>query len=138
MGTWAVDTFGNDTACDWAGQFARAGTLEDVPLKLAEVLSSGDYLDADIATEALAACEVLARLQGRWGLRNAYSQDLDAWVLSHPIQPSADLIRKAVLAIDRILAEQSELAELWKDSPEGGAWRTSVEDLRRRVSGTGG
>ena len=71
MGAWAVDTFGNDTAC-----------------------------------------EVLARLQGRWGLRNAYRQDLDAWVLSHPIQPSADLIRKAALAIDRILAEQSELAEL--------------------------
>jgi hypothetical protein len=25
MGVWAVDTFGNDTACDWAGQFAGAG-----------------------------------------------------------------------------------------------------------------
>ncbi len=135
MGAWAEDALGNDVACDWAAEFAAGGDLNAVSAKLAEVESVGDaYLDADLASEALAACEVIARLKGQWGLRNAYSEELDKWVLNHPAEPSDELVRLAVLAIDRITAGQSELAELWDESDHAGAWRNSVAELRARVT----
>jgi len=49
------------------------------------VLENGDdYLDSDEACDCLAACEVLARLQGKWGIRNPYSEELDKWIESNP------------------------------------------------------
>ena len=38
------------------------------------------YLDVDAACEGLAACEVVARLKGNWGARNAYTETVDKWV----------------------------------------------------------
>jgi hypothetical protein len=132
MGTWAPDTFGNDIACDWAWKIAEQMDLQPVREKLDQVLGVGeDYLEADLAAEALVACEVVARLQGRWGKRNAYSADIDKWVIENPQRPSHDLIQKATQAIDRITAEESELAEEW-DYTGDGAWRASVAELRAR------
>lgn len=135
MGTWASDTFGNDIACDWGWKAAEQTDLQLVSDKLDQALAVGDdFLDSELAAETLAACEVIARLQGRWGKRNAYSADVDKWIVEHPQRPSEDLIRKAILAIDRITAEESELAEQW-DFKGGGAWRASVADLRARCQG---
>jgi hypothetical protein len=98
-------------------------------------VSSGDcYLDSDPACEALAACEVIARLKGNTGPRDASTETVDAWVAAHPQPVSPDLVRLATAAIDRILGENSELAELWAESDSADEWRTAVEDLRRRVA----
>lgn len=65
MGAWDVDTFDNDTACDWAYDLADASDLSLVQQTLEAVLQTGDeYLEMDPACEALAACEVIARLKG--------------------------------------------------------------------------
>lgn len=40
---------------------------------------------------------------------------------------------KTQTAIARILAENSELNEVWKDSDDYGAWLASVSDLLARV-----
>ena len=78
---------------------------------------------------------MLARLQGNFGYRNAYTENVDQWVEAHPIKPTAPMLARAVAAIDRVLGENSELRELWNESAEGGdTWRTGVEDLRRRLS----
>ena len=84
MGTWGADTFDNDGACDWAGDFIEKDRLTFVDQALDEVLEAGGtYLDSDLACKALAACELLARLQGFWGKRDAYSEEIDQWVLDH-------------------------------------------------------
>ena len=94
MGAWAEDTFGNDTACDWVGSFLDDPGLPAVKSAIDTVLESDDYLDSDEACDCLAACEVLARLQGKWGLRNSYSEDLDAWIEANP-QPVPDDLKAA-------------------------------------------
>lgn len=92
MGAWGVNTFDNDTACDWTCELENADDLSPVREALTRVLAVGDgYLDADDACEGLAACEVIARLKGNWGIRNAHTESLDRWIESHPIQPPADL-----------------------------------------------
>ena len=81
MGAWGTGIFDNDMACDWTGELDGADDLSPVEEALDEVLAIGDgYLDSDEASGALAACEVIARLKGNWGKRDAYSEDLDEWV----------------------------------------------------------
>ncbi|MFH8500527.1 DUF4259 domain-containing protein [Streptomyces coeruleorubidus] len=41
-----------------------------------------------------------------------------------------DLRPLAVEALDRVVAEKSELAELWDETPSGPQWRQSISRLR--------
>ena len=135
MGTWAAGTFDNDTACDWAGDLHRVQDLSLVKTAIARVCSvDAGNLDSELAVEALAACEVLARLQGHWGLRDSYSEPVDKWVEAHPMQIPAGLVEQAIQAIDRILQPGSELLELWEEGDDG-EWHQAVADLKKRVRG---
>lgn len=136
MGTWATDAFGNDYAQDWAQDLAETSNLDAVEDTLNTALDeSGGELEAPFAAEALVAIEVLARLQGKGGVRNEDSAAVDEWVDARKpkAKPRADLADKARRALDRILSEQSELRELWEDSDHYEEWRASVEDLRARL-----
>ncbi len=135
MGAWSVESFGNDTACDWSYELEEARDLSVVHATLRKVLSASDkYLDSSEACEAIAACEVIARLQGNFGVRDAYTETVDQWVKSHPTTPSSGLITDAVNALDRILAPQSELCELWDEDGPDPEWHAAMADLRSRVS----
>ncbi len=135
MGAWASDVFGNDDACDWAFGLENAKDFSLIENTLDTVLSKADeYVVSPEACEALAAIEVIARLQGNWGARNAYTEGVDKWVEKTKIKPTAALARKAHLVIERILAENSELKELWAESQDYESWQASVVELRNRVN----
>jgi Domain of unknown function (DUF4259) len=75
MGAWGELAFDNDTACDWAYELADASDLRLVEAAFADVEAVGSgYLDQDVACVALAACEVVARLQGHPGYTNSYTE----------------------------------------------------------------
>lgn len=134
MGAWAIDAMGNDDACDWAYGLDECSDLSLVEETLDKVLSDeSEYLESPDACEALAAIEVIARLQGNWGAKNAYSESMDAWVQKTKLVPSKALAEKAHQVIARILADNSELKELWQDSEEFDAWEASVKELAGRV-----
>ena len=136
MGTWAHDTFDNDTACDWAYDLEKVSDLSFVMLALSRVIETGnDHLDADVACEGLAACEVIARLKGNWGARNAYTEPVDNWVNTHAIPVSSALAEQAAAVIDRVLSPPSELLELWQDGKDPQEWHSAVSNLRARVIG---
>jgi hypothetical protein len=135
MGAWDVGTFDNDAARDWAYELESQSDISMVALTLVNVLAVGaEYLDSYIASEGLAAAEVVARLRGNWGVRNSSTETIDTWVETHPTQPSTELVSQAIAAIDRVLTEPSELLELWSDSDDFVRWRNAIEDLRRRVA----
>lgn len=136
VGAWGELAFDNDTANDWAYDLEDLHDLSLVESAFGELEDAGaDYLDADAACNALAACEVLARLKGNHGYRNAYTEKVDEWAAAHaslPIPPA--LVQRGVAAIERILGDRSELRELW-DEGDGTSWRATVDDLRRRLVG---
>ena len=133
MGAWDVDALGNDAALDWLGDFCEGKDLKMAEVAISKVESIGtDYLDADASCNALAACEVIARLKGKFGKRDPYSEGLDKWVSVHPISPPPALVRSALASIDRIVTPPSELLELWTEG-DAEEWLTSVAELRRRV-----
>ena len=131
MGTWGVDAFENDTANDWAYDLLETNDLSFVESTLDTVISnSSNYIDANIACEALAACEVIARSNGKFGKIDAYTENVDEWVQSVGIKPSSALVSKASNVIDKILGEKSELVELWDGDEE---WLESVANLKSRL-----
>ena len=92
MGAWGHLPFDNDTTNDWAYDLEEVDDLSLVEAAFAELEEVGtEYLDQDLACNALGACEVLARLLGRPGYINAYTEKVDAWVAAHKIKPSPAL-----------------------------------------------
>ena len=91
-----------------------------------------DYLEAPIGCNALAACEVLARLLGKPGYQNSFTEKVDQWVLKHPVKPPAELLARASSTIDRILGDSSELRQLFEEG-DASEWLEAVEDLRVRL-----
>ena len=141
MGTWGVGTFENDTASDWAFEMEGAEDLTPVLQAITSVLQTGDdYLDVDDACCALAACEVVARLKGNWGVRDAYSEPVDLWVQTYSKtnseKPRDVLVEGALAAIDRVLKPPSELLELWQED-DATEWIAAVGELRERVRDEG-
>jgi hypothetical protein len=136
MGAWGVLAFDNDDANDWANDLNHVDDLSLVQAAFDSVAESEDYLEAPDAANALAACEVLARLLGNPGYQNSYTEEVDNWVASHPQSPPAALLVCANAVIDRILGSDSELKELWSESDENSNWLASVNDLRRRLEPT--
>jgi hypothetical protein len=135
MGAWDADSFDNDLACDWAYGLDDVADLSLVRATIGSVATRReDYLDSDEACEAIAACEVVARLKGNWGKRDAYSKTVDDWVQTHPIQPPDELVQQALQAIDRILTPPSELLVLWDEGGFNEKWRAKMADLRARVA----
>jgi hypothetical protein len=50
------------------------------------------------------------------------------------VRPSPALLDKARRVLDRVVAEDSELAELWDDSESATDWRASMAALRLAVT----
>ncbi|WP_053643845.1 DUF4259 domain-containing protein [Streptomyces sp. XY431] len=130
MGTWDIGHFDNDTAADFCGSLdeAAAGEREGLvrrALALAADTGAEEYLDFDEAVEAVAsAALVAAQCPGGEPVTTAYGPDQPL-----PVLP-ADLRPLAVAALDRVVAEESELAELWDETEDGPAWRRAVQELR--------
>ena len=135
MGAWGVLAFDNDDANDWAYGLDGVGDLSLVESAFDQLEAVGaGYLEAPVASNALAACEVLARLGGRPGYINAYTEKVDVWVALHKIVPPTNLINRGGKAIDRLLGADSELRELW-DEARDEPWLAAVADLRSRLTG---
>jgi hypothetical protein len=134
MGAWDHTTFGNDDACDWGSNLHSYKDLSFVEETLDKIVDNGpEYLEAPEASEAIAAAEVVARLQGRFGVKNAYTTEVDDWVSSNPLTVPKPLAQKAHSALDRILTQPSELLELWEESDSFQLWRDAVTDVKARI-----
>ncbi|MER6235308.1 DUF4259 domain-containing protein [Streptomyces clavifer] len=139
MGTWGMGHFDSDAAADFAG------SLDDAPSDKREsvirealtfVVGTGpeEYLDADGAVLAVASAALLAaQRQGGTPVGTAYGPD-------EPLPRFApDLGPLAVLALDRVVADESELRELWADVGQDAQWRAGVLALREVLArGAGG
>lgn len=133
MGAWGVLAFDNDDANDWAYDLDNVTDLSLVESAFEVVESEDDYLDATDASNALAACEVIARLKGHPGYTNAYTEKVDVWVQQNPQTASPELIARGNAVMDRVLGENSELLDLWSEG-DPSEWLAAVDDLRRRMN----
>ncbi len=134
MGTWGAGTLDNDTAVDWMYGLGEVGDLSLIEGTLDRALAvGGEYLEAPDAEEALAAAEAVARMLGNFGVRNDYTETMDAWVTYMNRLPPGDLVAKAQRIVARIQEPPSELLELWAKNDKSEAWSRSLADMTRRL-----
>lgn len=133
MGAWGVLAFDNDDACDWAHDLESVDDFSLIESAFEDVESEDEYLEAEEASIALAACEVLARANGGGGIKNSYTEAVDNWVDQHKLKPPKALMNRARRVITRVLGKKSELRELWDDGDSAKQWRDAVENLRTRL-----
>ena len=140
MGTWGVGPFENDVALDWLDELSSCDDLTLIKEAINCALEHPDeYLEADTAFEALAACEITLRLRGSIDDDVVSVIKVDNWVELHPLVPEAELVRTAVLAIDRIRSPSSELVDLWITEPEWDEWLLKLKQrLENLLNGNGG
>lgn len=134
MGIWGTRILENDPAGDLAVKLAKEGIGLAIGA-LGKILflnyESVDFYDSQ---EALAACEVIARLQGNFGESYGHTVDVDRWLMQNQDIETTDGLRKlAVDAIDRITTEPSELLNSWCKDDDKEAWLAHVNELRRRI-----
>lgn len=127
MTAWGTGPFDNDDAADFA---ASLDDLEpDDRTKaiweaLEEAAEETDYLERDAGGAAIAAAALVAAQQPDGDpVDSAYGPKQSIPELPEELRPVA------VQALTRVLADDSELHELWADSPDGEAWFTMVAQL---------
>ncbi len=135
MGTWSIDNFGNDDACDWAEGFVAAPDLDKLMAAVKPVATSDDYIEADECQEALAACEVIARISGAWVCENPFAVIIDRWIFATNPIINDDLLDLAMKAVEKIESENSELHALWAESDSYEEWSQSMVQLKLRMMG---
>ena len=130
MGTWSHESFGNDTANDWAYELEDATDFSVIEAALQVALDEGDeYLDADLAMEAIVAVEVIAKRLGKGTQSDVYTEKVDQWLETISEQPSDDVLSLAKRVLERIVADDSELKELWLESDEYELWLGNIQQL---------
>lgn len=131
MGAWGTGHFENDDAMDLIGEVQGPDDLDRVLRAAAE--SEDASIDASIATEAMAAADIVAAMMGR------PADDCPAELtkrLGTFGAPAPALVRLATESVSRVLME-SELVDLWAESDEVEAWNLSVTGLIARLDTMG-
>jgi hypothetical protein len=115
MGTWSGEPFGNDVAADFAWELDEQKRWNVVKDALREALASREPLDADTASIAIAAAEVVAHGIGRPTQSDAYTESVESFV-RRARKPSGRLVRAAERVVSVAASADGELAELWAES----------------------
>lgn len=136
MGAWSHEAFGNDDACDWLAQLEQSDDFSAIESAFDTILTVDDdfYIEAPEACEAIAAAEVVARLQGNVGTEDGSSEQVDAWIERVRSTPSSNLAGRAIRVLDRILTEPSELLDLSNEVEASTAWLASINELKMRLA----
>ena len=134
MGAWGTGPFDNDDAADFAASLDDldpADKPEAIREALAEAAEEDDYLERDAGGAAVAAAALVAAQQPD-------GDQIDS--VYGPKQGIPDLPEDfrqlAITALTRVVANDSELNELWTDSPDGETWFAMVTQLTEVLTAT--
>ncbi|WP_336776987.1 DUF4259 domain-containing protein [Paenibacillus sp. MMO-58] len=135
MGAWGTGIFENDDVQDWKEELLESEGFVFIEETLESVIEEEDYIEVDIASNAIGAMEVLAALQGKPGeeLKNesSYVEGLNEWIETHKGHGKS-LLPLAKKAIKKI-KKDSELKELWEESENYKDWLKIIKDLKKRL-----
>lgn len=126
MAAWGTKTFEEDTALAWISELIDSNDPREF---LVDSLSTDPgYIEADQGSGILAACETLIAVLDE--PRAGVPGELVDWVGYNESEDLSDLPEVAVIALDKVLADESELREIWSESEEYEEWYANVEQMR--------
>ena len=118
---------------DWVARLEEEGGIEGVrdTLQTVSDFDADDYLDSDDGNAAVAAARVIASLAG--AARSQVPKNVKTRIVGFKF--SAADAALAACALDRVLAENSELVGLWG---EDSTWHEETMQLRAQLQSIGG
>lgn len=125
-----MGNFENDSASDWLYEFKENPT-KDFLEKTLDAIFKEEYLDSDVALEALSAIEAITLIKGK-SKEDEELENIDFDVLKKEFDSS--LYHKSAKCIDRILDKNNnELYELWEESESFEDWKNVISGLKNRI-----
>ena len=130
MGAWGFKTFEDDSSLDWLADLADA--------KPHQFLRECLDLDGIDCLEYMHCTGVLCSAVMIDGLLNGPTDDLPEealeWLKTHKKLKVTPLVPLAIEGLDRLLEDESELNELWRENTElYRNWKKSIVDLSVRL-----
>lgn len=133
MGAWGTGPFENDDAADWLAELADSDDLEAIEEAFDAQEIDDSYLEAPEGSCIVAAAEIVAALLGR--PNPALPEDAAEWVAEHAALDPRRLVPKALEKLDRLLAKDSELEQLWEENKvDYPAWKNGLLELKGRLT----
>ncbi|PHV09728.1 DUF4259 domain-containing protein [Chitinimonas sp. BJB300] len=130
MSSWGVGVFENDDAQDWLDELLSS-TGSDCLHSTLE-LAKTDYLEVSEGNRIVCAAYVVGMLLGK--VESHGSEELATWLTSNADIDAVSLVPHAVDGIDRVLAADSELHEVWEENEAHyPKWRQSLLNLRNEL-----
>ncbi|MEP3196442.1 MAG: DUF4259 domain-containing protein [Lentilitoribacter sp.] len=127
MGAWGAGSFSNDTALDYVEDLNGFDAVFETISHFS--VQKKEPLDADDASIALAACDLLAIVIGR---PPAEVPDIAALDDLKDQAVTSDQLKKA-RALIKVIAKSSELSELWAEDDDS-EWQSALDDLLLRLT----
>lgn len=130
-----ISNFDNESAENFLADMSVNG-YGLIAVSLEKITDSDGRPDIIECEEAIVACEIIAALVGKPA--HDFPPDLNEWidmflpVASEPRNEVSALTNKAADAID-LLVTDSELRELWEDTPDFDLWFETQVDLQKRI-----
>jgi hypothetical protein len=147
MGTWSYGIFDDDIACDIMANLIHCSDIVACLEGAFELAADIDYLEYDDGIAVLVSRAILDSVFNKISyLYDGFDEtDDDAstqymrWVGKISNSFSDVILKtlkpKAVVALNRVIAKDSELNELWsEDKKIYSMWKTSVEQIIRRLT----
>ena len=135
MGAWGEKAFENDSAIDWLNDLESEGVdaLRDVLERVADT-DDEEYLDVDDGAPAIAAAEIVSAARGRG--RDRLTKPVIAWLDANADDLTSEDLDLAARAVERVVAANSELRDLWEEGGSDSPWHADVRTLLERLGST--
>jgi len=130
MGTWGYYNFDNDPAADFGENFRENPTEAVLYEALTTAAEEEDYLEADEASEALAAAEIVAAMMGKPA--NDFPPGLIPAIMNLNAGENEELQELAIEAVEAVV-KSSEVQELWAESGDAAKWQEVQQNLLERL-----
>ena len=136
MGTWSHKPFGNDQTCDWTSELEESTGFGVIDQAFDQIIADKNeaIIDADFGSVAYAAAEVVAQILGEGTQDLDFLDGVTQWIDQLSSRAPNALIQKAIITLDILVQENSELDELWKESDDYDDWQKNIDELKELLS----
>ncbi len=133
MGAWGMGVFDDDTSCEIIEDAIDNDTsIDDLIHKGLSSLSL-DYLEYTECHEIIVAGAMVDAVVNGTGYEGV--ENLDGWLAKQKKEHAIPYQEKLVVALKRVLGEDSELNELWAENEDDyPTWKSNIEAVISAIS----
>lgn len=138
MGAWGFKYYEDDNAYDFMDEIEESESPKELIEDALDTALESDFIDTTEGNAVIVSATYIDRQTN--GTRFSEGNtgeilDVDSFPERNPNIDLSDLKEKVVIALQKLLGEDSELNELWRENEEAyPSWRQGIEQLIERLN----